>query len=620
MFGNFLYFIVVLLIYSTYQPPESTPVPAGEAILTAGALAAVFSVWVRRDFNRLARAADALGPALADIRFSALTTRFSILAVALFAVDVYVLDLPAGLEAWPALQAAPTLGALIFLLLFIAHLMIVWALNHGAYEKIYSAAVSRRRRVTSQIALAAPVLFPWLLLSGAADLIGLLPFETPRRLLTHPAGELAYFLCFLVLVAVVGPALIRLFWRCRPLEDGWMRRRIEALCRRARLRYAQILYWPVFDGRMITAGVMGLVGRFRYILVTTGLLRELSPEQVDQVIAHEIGHVKRWHLGFYLLFLSGYILLAYALFDVAAMLLLQAAPIHWIIRFLEIDPVTTGSALLGLMTVVVFLVYFRLVFGYFMRNFERQADLYVYRLFPSARPLITTLAKIALASGIAPEKPNWHHFSIGERITYLERCEADPRWIARHDRKVARSIAVYLAAMAAVAFLGWQINFGDPGRRLSAHFLEIAATRELARNPHQPDLLTLLGDIHQSRGRLAEAAAAYERAVALDPRQARALNNLAWLYATSKDPALRRPERALALARRAAALDPAPHVLDTLAESYYVNGHFAEAMAAGRQALEAAGPADRAYFEAQLEKFRKKESEKAAGDGRGKPR
>jgi hypothetical protein len=160
MFGNFLYFIVVLLIYSTYQPTESTPVPAGEAILLAGALAAVFAAWVRRDFERLARTADTLGPALADIRFGALTTRFSILAVAIFAIDVYVLDLPAGLAAWPAVQAVPTAGALAFLLLFIAHLAIVWALSHRAYAKIYADDVSRRTRLAAQIAFAAPVLLP----------------------------------------------------------------------------------------------------------------------------------------------------------------------------------------------------------------------------------------------------------------------------------------------------------------------------------------------------------------------------------------------------------------------------------------------------------------------------
>ena len=66
--------------------------------------------------------------------------------------------------------------------------------------------------------------------------------------------------------------------------------------------YANILYWPIFGGRMITAGVMGLIKKFRYILVTNGLLQMLEPEEIDAVIAHEIGHIKKQHLLFYLLF------------------------------------------------------------------------------------------------------------------------------------------------------------------------------------------------------------------------------------------------------------------------------------------------------------------------------
>ena len=44
---------------------------------------------------------------------------------------------------------------------------------------------------------------------------------------------------------------------------------------------------------MITAAVMGLIKKFRYILVTQGLLQMLEPEEIDAVIAHEIGHVKK---------------------------------------------------------------------------------------------------------------------------------------------------------------------------------------------------------------------------------------------------------------------------------------------------------------------------------------
>ena len=47
-----------------------------------------------------------------------------------------------------------------------------------------------------------------------------------------------------------------------------------------------------------------------------------------------------------------------------------------------------------------------------MRNFERQADTYVYTFYESAKPLISTLNKITLTSGISPDKPNWHHLAL----------------------------------------------------------------------------------------------------------------------------------------------------------------------------------------------------------------
>ncbi len=610
MFGNFIYFIVVLLIYGTYQPPEAPLVAPLEALALAAAMAVLFAVWARLAFRRLLRSTHRLEPETADLRYSALVTRLSILAVVFFAVNIYGLHLPALLDGMPWLEAVPTAAGALFLLLFVGYLVIVWLAGYDAHQQIYGADTTRRSHVLFNIGFAAPVILPWLLLSGTADLIGLLPFEGPKRLLATPAGELAYFLFFLFLVAVIGPVLIQRFWRCTPLEDGYYLRRIAALCHRAGLRYNRILYWPIFGGRMITAGVMGLVGRFRYILVTRSLLQYLTPEQIDHVIAHEIGHVKRHHLVFYLLFLTGYILLIYALLDLTVLAFLYAAPLHRLLQAGGGNPAAVGSTLFSLLLVALFLFYFRFVFGYFMRNFERQADLYVYRLFPSAGPLIATLAKIAVVSRVSPGKPNWHHFSIGQRIDYLNRCEADPRWIARHDRKVARSIAAYLVVLVAVGILGWQINFGDTGRRLNSHFLETAVQSELARDPHQPALVALLGDIHYHRGQLAEAAAAYEEAIAMDPDHAQALNNLAWLYATADRPGLQRPDRALSLALRAAAVDSAPHVLDTLAESYYVNQMYDQAAAAGQRALESAGDRERPYFEKQLKKFREREEKK----------
>jgi tetratricopeptide (TPR) repeat protein len=96
--------------------------------------------------------------------------------------------------------------------------------------------------------------------------------------------------------------------------------------------------------------------------------------------------------------------------------------------------------------------------------------------------------------------------------------------------------------------------------------------------------------------------AAYEATLQLLPEDIHALNNLAWLYATCENEHLRRPRRALILARKAARRTEAPHILDTLAEAYFVNGQWEEAVAAARNTLLLAKD-NREYYQSQLERF-----------------
>ena len=368
------------------------------------------------------------------------------------------------------------------------------------------------------------------------------------------------------------------------------------------MSYRDIMKWPIFGGRMITAGVMGLAARFRYILVTDALLRYLTPEEIDAVIAHEIGHVKRRHLLFYLLFFAGYMVISYATFDLMIFLVIYFEPLYAVLGRGGIDQTTVASGIFSLMIIAMFLLYFRYVFGYFMRNFERQADAYVYRLMESARSLISTFEKIAMASGHPPDRPNWHHFSIVERVSFLRKCEEDRHWIRRHDRKVARSMGLFLGVLFLIAGIGYQLNFGETGRQLNRQFLKTIVEREVAKHPEDPRLLATLGDLIYNSGDLEEAVRTYEQALRFDAGNPHVLNNLAWLYATSGDQSLNDPRRALALAQAAARLEPSPHILDTLAESYYVNGMLTEALAAARMALEAA-TTNRPYYEGQITRF-----------------
>ena len=603
MFGNFLYFIIALLITTTYQPGEETNFRPVESALLFFGLIVLFTGITRATFQRIERRLATESFVRLDHLFNSALTRQSVMAVVLFAVDIYGLNLSAFLARVPIFRVFPTLQALLFIALFTGYLAVVWVFAYDLQHELYHAGISRKAYVGSNIAFAVPVLLPWFLLSVVADLIHALPFAAPGRLLDTTTGQVLYFLFFLLLVAVVGPAMIQKFWRCKPLEPGYHRSRIEALCRKADMRYAEILYWPIFGGRMITAGVMGLVRKFRYLLVTRALLQMLAPEEIDAVVAHEIGHVKRRHLLFYLFFFTGYLLLSFATFDLIVYTFLYSRPLYGLISSLGLNQTTVTSVIFSLVMIALFLFYFRFIFGFFMRNFERQADCFVYALFNSAAPLISTLQKIARTSGQPPEKPNWHHFSISQRIDYLMRCEADRGWITRQDRKIRKGIGVYLAGILLVATVGYHLNFGETGRRLNAHFMENIILGELEKNPQNPDLLSMLGDLYFAAKKYPETIQAYTAALRLNPEDAQVLNNLAWLYATCEDHALRDSHRALALAQAAARLDPTAHVLDTLAESYFVSGRLEEAVAVAARAL-ALAPSNRSYYEDQLRKFR----------------
>ncbi len=611
MYSGFIYFIVVLLIYSTYVPPQEPFIGPFDTLVVFLCLLAVFVMTTRVAFQRLSKRIAIHGPHGLHGRFDRVFNRQAMMAIVVFSIDIYVLNLKLFVEDIPVFSAYPTVTAVLFVALFIAHLGIIWLIAHRPYQRLFQTSVSRRSYVVSNITFHFPVILPWLLISAGTDIINLLPSETIKRLLGKPEGQVVFFSCFLTALVIVAPSLIKFFWRCRPLEPGPQRQRIEDMCEKAGLGYNNILSWPIFEGRLLTAGVMGLVKRFRYILVTESLLDVLDDNEMDAVMAHEIGHIKRKHLLFYLVFFVGFIILSYAVFDLVLYAILYGnlvfpfAPRHG----MELSSAT--SILFTVAMAAILLVYFRFVFGYFMRNCERQADLYALTLLGTSRGLVSSLEKIALHSGQTQDRPSWHHFSIRQRIDFLNRCESDGRLVVRHDQKLRRSIVVFVTGIVFIGYLGYALNFGDMGKTLNSHFLQKILVQEIERHPTKPNLHNLLASLYYERKAYGQAMEAYSKAIALEPDNAEALNNLAWIYATCREITYRDPVKALRLAKRAATLNPVPHILDTLAESYFVNRLHEEAITAIQQAI-AQGPEDTTYYESQLRKF-EKAARKSAG-------
>jgi tetratricopeptide (TPR) repeat protein len=111
------------------------------------------------------------------------------------------------------------------------------------------------------------------------------------------------------------------------------------------------------------------------------------------------------------------------------------------------------------------------------------------------------------------------------------------------------------------------------------------------------------GTWHKQRGEYATAQQLFTEALSRNERSIPALNNLAWLLATSPDDAIRDGTRAVELARRAAQLTGSRHpvVLDTLAVSLAEAGELDEAERVAVRAAELARASSQMNLAGQIE-------------------
>jgi len=602
LFNNIIYFIVVLLIFNVSY---SDPSPDDSLLYCLTGLVvswAFFAAYCRNRFldinRRIASGRNAEG-ALGE-RYERLNLRLSILAILLFATAIYFFSFKQWLLAVPGLAALSVIQGLIAIVLFLFYLSTIWYLAWPSYRQLFRVDVSRRSFVLSNLRFNLPVLFPWFALTLAYDLLSLSPWAASSEFLNSLYGQMIFFAVFLSLLVVVMPKFIQYWWGCRPIEASEKGRHLSAFLKQKGFRYRRLLNWPIFEGRMMTAGIMGIIPRYRYILVTDALMSALSTEELESVLAHEMGHARYFHLLFYVLFFVGFMVLSFGLSDVYIYLAYVWSPLADLISEEDARSMTLFYLSVAIPMLLSLLIYFRYIMGFFMRHFERQADLYAATVTGTPVYIVNALEKIAYLSGKSRDLPNWHHFSIGQRIACLLKTLEVPGLARKQNRFVLISFLVYLAG---IGILGYYLNFGDMKTHMAYDMVSTELSRKLEANPGNVSLAMNLAMVYQRMGKEAETMALYEQIIRWNPQEAVALNNLAWMMLTASNPLLRNPSRALELGRRAVALQPAPQFLDTLAEACYQNGLTDEAIRIIQEAIHGAKE-NKAYYESQLQKYR----------------
>lgn len=195
---------------------------------------------------------------------------------------------------------------------------------------------------------------------------------------------------FQLLMLVLYPKLILpLFNKLTPLPEGELRDRLMALGDRTGFRAKTI---EVIDGSKRSghsnAYFTGF-GRFRRIVLFDTLIAQLTPEELEAVLAHEIGHYRRGHIP-KMIAMSAVSLLA----GFGAIAWLAQSP--WFNQSFGFPPNQMAPSLLlfallsGLVT-----FWFSPLANMLMRRYEYQADAFARDAMKSAAPMIGALRKLA---------------------------------------------------------------------------------------------------------------------------------------------------------------------------------------------------------------------------------
>ncbi len=230
----------------------------------------------------------------------------------------------------------------------------------------------------------------------------------------------AVFIGLSVFFVQIAPiVLFPLFYKFQALENDDLRERLTRLCERAGTRVRGVYEWKLSEkSKKANAALTGL-GATRRIILSDTLLEKYSGDEIEAILAHELGHHMHKHM------LKGILVqVVVSLFGFWA----TAQVLHYAIEHLHLFDLLSDFANLPLLALVATVMSFVLLPGFnaYSRRNERQADDYCFRSIPSVEPFISSMDKLA-EQNLAERNPSrwveWFfhsHPAVSRRIRAAE--------------------------------------------------------------------------------------------------------------------------------------------------------------------------------------------------------
>src|ERR1700734_452296 len=198
----------------------------------------------------------------------------------------------------------------------------------------------------------------------------------------------ALFMGLFILLAQLAPVvLFPIFYKFEPLDNEDLRRRLIVLSERAGTRVRGVYRWKLSEkSKKANAALTGL-GSTRRIILADTLLDNYAPEEIEAVLAHELGHHVHRHILKSIFLQAGITFLG---FWIANFVLHYAVDHHMfeeLSDFANLPLLAVAATLLSLLLMPAL--------NAFSRYNERQADRYAFESIVSVEPFISSMNKLA---------------------------------------------------------------------------------------------------------------------------------------------------------------------------------------------------------------------------------
>jgi len=232
----------------------------------------------------------------------------------------------------------------------------------------------------------------------------------------------AAFLGLFVLMAQLAPVvLFPIFYKFEPLDNADLKSRLVGLSERAGTRVRGVYKWNLSEkSKKANAALTGL-GNTRRIILADTLLENYSADEIEAVLAHELGHHVHRHILKSIAVQAGVTLLGFW----AANWVL-----HYAVERTHMFVTVSDFANLPLLVLVSAVLSFLLLpaLNAYSRYNERQADRYAFQSIANVGPFISSMNKLA-DQNLAERSPaRWVEWFFQSHPAISRRVAAAEAW------------------------------------------------------------------------------------------------------------------------------------------------------------------------------------------------